>query len=35
VNNLSIQALVATYAADKAIVDEQCARTAVTEVTGT
>jgi len=35
VNNLSIQALVATYAAGKAIVDEQAARAAVTEVTET
>jgi len=35
VNNLAIQALVATYAADKAIVDEQAARAAVTEVTDT
>ena len=35
VNNLSIQALVATYAAGKAIVDEQAARAAVTEVTDT
>ena len=35
VNNLAIQALVATYAAGKSIVDEQAARAAVTEVTGT
>ena len=35
VNNLAIQSLVATYAAGKAIVDEQAARTAVTEVTDT
>ena len=35
VNNLAIQALVATYAAGKAIVDEQSARAAVTEVTDT
>jgi len=35
VNNLAIQALVATYAAGKAIVDEQAARAAVTEVTDT
>ena len=35
VNNLAIQALVATYAAGKAIVDEQAARSAVTEVTDT
>jgi type II secretory pathway predicted ATPase ExeA len=35
VNNLSIQALVATYAAGKTIVDEQAARAAVTEVTDT
>jgi type II secretory pathway predicted ATPase ExeA len=33
VNNLAIQALVATYAAGKAIVDEQAAHAAVTEVT--
>ncbi len=35
VNNLAIQALVATYAAGKAIVDEQAARAAITEVTDT
>ena len=35
VNNLALQALVATYAAGKAIVDEQAARAAVTEVTDT
>ena len=35
VNNLAIQALVATYAASKAIVDEQAARAAITEVTDT
>ena len=35
VNNLAIQALVATYAAGKAIVDESDARAAVTEVTDT
>ena len=35
VNNLAIQALVATYAAGKSIVDEQAARSAVTEVTDT
>jgi type II secretory pathway predicted ATPase ExeA len=33
VNNLAIQALVAAFAADKAIVDESSARAAVTEVT--
>ena len=33
VNNLAIQALIAAYAARKAIVDETSARTAVTEVT--
>jgi type II secretory pathway predicted ATPase ExeA len=33
VNNLALQSLVATYAAGKAIVDEQAARAAVTEVT--
>ena len=33
VNNLAIQSLVATYAAGKAIVDEQAAHAAVTEVT--
>ena len=31
----AIQALVATYAAGKAIVDEQAARAAVTEITDT
>jgi type II secretory pathway predicted ATPase ExeA len=35
VNNLALQALVATYAAGKAIVDEQAARAAVTEATDT
>jgi len=35
VNNLAIQALVATYAAGKAIVDEQATRSAITEVTDT
>ena len=35
VNNLALQALVATYAAGKAIVDESAARAAVTEVTDT
>jgi type II secretory pathway predicted ATPase ExeA len=35
VNHLAIQALVATYAAGKAIVDEQAARAAVNEVTDT
>lgn len=33
VNNLAVQALVAAFAADKAIVDESTARTAVAEVT--
>lgn len=33
VNNLAVQALVATYADNKAIVDESAARAAVTEVT--
>ena len=33
VNNLALPALVATYAAGKAIVDEHAARAAVTEVT--
>jgi hypothetical protein len=33
VNNLAIQALIAAYAARKAIVDESAARTAATEVT--
>jgi len=33
VNNLAIQALVAAYATNKTIVDESCARAAVTEVT--
>jgi type II secretory pathway predicted ATPase ExeA len=32
INNLAIQALVATYAANKSIVDEASARAAVTEV---
>src|SRR6266702_4731690 len=35
VNNLAIQALVATYAAGKSIVDQQAARAAITEVTDT
>jgi type II secretory pathway predicted ATPase ExeA len=33
VNNLAIQALIATFAANKSIVDESCTRTAITEVT--
>jgi len=33
INNLAIQALVAAYAAKKAIVDESSARAAVTEIT--
>ncbi len=33
INNLAVQALVAAYAAGKAIVDETSARAAVTEVT--
>ena len=33
VNNLAIQALVAAFASNKAIVDESSARAAVTEVT--
>ncbi|MFN8099596.1 MAG: hypothetical protein U0Q21_15065 [Dermatophilaceae bacterium] len=33
VNNVAVQALVAAYAAGKAIVDESSARAAVTEVT--
>ena len=33
VNNLAVQALVAAFAADKAIVDESSTRAAVTEVT--
>ena len=33
VNNLALQALIATYAAKKAIVDESAARAAVTEIT--
>ena len=33
VNNLAVQALVAAFAADKAIVDESSTRTAVAEVT--
>ena len=32
-NNLAIQALVAAFASNKAIVDESSARAAVTEVT--
>jgi type II secretory pathway predicted ATPase ExeA len=35
INNLALQALVATYAAGKAIVDEQATRSAITEVTDT
>jgi len=35
VNNLALQALVATYIDGKAIVDEQATRAAITEVTGT
>ena len=34
INNLAIQALVAAYAAKKAIVDESSARAAITEITG-
>lgn len=33
INNLAVQALIATYAASKAIVDESSARTAITEIT--
>ena len=33
INNLALHALVAAFAADKNIVDESSARTAVTEVT--
>ena len=33
VNNLAVQALVAAFATDKAVVDESSARAAVTEVT--
>ena len=33
VNNLALQALVAAFAADKAIVDESSTRTAIAEVT--
>lgn len=33
INNLAVQALIAAYAAKKAIVDESAARTAVTEIT--
>jgi hypothetical protein len=33
VNNLAVQALVAAFSADKAILDESAARAAVTEVT--
>jgi hypothetical protein len=33
VNNLALQALVPTHAANKTIVDESSTRTAVTEVT--
>lgn len=32
-NNLALQALVATFAANKTIVDDSAARAAVTEVT--
>ncbi len=32
-NNLALQALVATFAANKTLVDESAARAAVTEVT--
>ncbi|MEU7864544.1 hypothetical protein [Nonomuraea sp. NPDC049141] len=35
INNLAIQALLATFAAGKAIVDENAARSAVTEVIST
>lgn len=34
VNNLAIQALVATFAAEKSIVDQAAAKMAVVEVTG-
>ncbi len=34
VNNLAIQSLIATFAADKAIVDEKAAKMAVVEVNG-
>ena len=33
VNNLALQALVATYAMNKTIIDESAARAAVTEIT--
>jgi len=33
VNNLAVQALIAAYATNKAIVDESSARAAITEVT--
>lgn len=33
VNNLALQALIAAFAADKAIVDESSTRTAIAEVT--
>jgi len=33
VNNLALQALVATFAANKTVVDDSAARAAVTEVT--
>jgi hypothetical protein len=33
VNNVAVQALVAAFGADKAIVDESAARAVVTEVT--
>jgi type II secretory pathway predicted ATPase ExeA len=35
INNLAIQALLATFATGKAIVDESAARSAVTEVIST
>jgi len=35
VNNLALQALVATYLDSKTIVDEQAARAAITDVTAT
>jgi len=34
INNLAIQALIAAYADNKGIVDETCARTAITEIDG-
>jgi hypothetical protein len=33
VNNLTVQALVAAFATNETVVDESCARAAVTEVT--